>query len=56
MSFFIKNLDYSRVENVSFEDDEYYYYVTAVPKIRLTEEEKHIKRITKEADGGEAEQ
>lgn len=56
LSFFIKNLDYSRVENVSFEDDEYYYYVIAVPKIRLTEEEKHIKRITKEADRGEAEQ
>lgn len=25
--------DYSRVENVQFEDDEYYYYVKAVPKI-----------------------
>ena len=56
LSVFIKNLDYSRVERVNFEDDEYFYYVTAVPKIRLAEEKKQIKRITQGPDEEEAEQ
>jgi hypothetical protein len=34
------------VETVQFSDDEYYYYVTAVPRIRLAEEDKEIKKIT----------
>ena len=45
-SYLFQDLDYSRVEKVQFEDDDYYYYVTAVPKIRLAEEKKEIKRIT----------
>lgn len=32
IKFMIFNVDYSRVEQVQFEDDEYYYYVKAVPK------------------------
>lgn len=40
------NLDYSRIERVQFEDDEYYYYVKAVPKICLTEKEKQITTIS----------
>ena len=35
-------------EHVQFEDDEYYYYVTAVPKMHIPEQEKEIKRITSE--------
>ncbi|MCR5831167.1 MAG: hypothetical protein K6G67_03370 [Lachnospiraceae bacterium] len=31
--FFIFSVDYSRAEHVQFEDDEYYYYVKAIPKI-----------------------
>ncbi len=31
---FIRVLDYISVENVQFEDDDYYYYVRAVPKIK----------------------
>lgn len=31
--FFIHNLDYRRVENHQFEDEEYFYYVKAVPKM-----------------------
>ena len=27
------SVDYSRTENIQFEDDEYYYYVKAVPKV-----------------------
>lgn len=34
--FFIHNLDYRRTENHQFEDDEYYYYVKAVPKMGMT--------------------
>ncbi len=30
--FAVRDLDYQRRERVQFEDDEYYYYVTAVPK------------------------
>ena len=32
ISFIAFNLDYSRTENTQFEDDDYYYYVRAVPK------------------------
>ncbi len=35
LQFFIFNVDYSRAEYVQFEDDEYYYYVKAIPKITL---------------------
>lgn len=45
LQFFAFNVDYSRVENVQFEDDEYYYYVKAVPKITLSTPEKKVKRI-----------
>ncbi|MBR1622888.1 MAG: hypothetical protein IJ675_03140, partial [Pseudobutyrivibrio sp.] len=45
LNYFILDLDYSRIEKVQFEDDEYYYYVTAVPKIRIVEEDKEVKNI-----------
>lgn len=32
IQFMIFNVDYSRTEQVQFEDDEYYYYVKAIPK------------------------
>lgn len=32
IKFFVFNVDYKRTEIVQFEDDEYYYYVKAVPK------------------------
>lgn len=32
LQFFCFDLDYNRTEKVQFEDDEYYYYVKAVPK------------------------
>ncbi len=44
--YLVLDLDYTRVERVRFEDDEYYYYVTAVPKIRLEEEQKRVKRLS----------
>nr|MCR5107022.1 hypothetical protein [Lachnospiraceae bacterium] len=39
MEFFMFNVDYSRVENVQFQDDEYYYYVRAIPKVYLDDEQ-----------------
>ena len=33
--FLIFNIDYTRTEYTQFEDDEYYYYVKAVPKISI---------------------
>lgn len=43
--FFHRILDYSRSEHVQFEDDDYYYYVKAVPKIEVAEQKFNIKRI-----------
>lgn len=45
LEFFAFHLDYSRVEKVQFEDDEYYYYVKAVPKITMATPSKTVKRI-----------
>ncbi|MBR5953173.1 MAG: hypothetical protein IKZ85_07855 [Pseudobutyrivibrio sp.] len=45
LNYFVLDLDYSRIEKVQFEDDDYYYYVTAVPKIRIVEEDKEIIKI-----------
>lgn len=45
LQFFVFNVDYSRTERVQFEDDEYYYYVKAVPKINLAAPAKTVKQI-----------
>jgi hypothetical protein len=45
IQFFRLTLDYTGVERVQFEDDDYYYYVKAVPKINVTAPEKNVKRI-----------
>ena len=45
VQFFKCIVDYSRVEYVQFEDDEYYYYVKAIPKVSVAQREVSIKRI-----------
>ena len=45
VQFFVFSVDYSRTEHTQFEDDEYYYYVKAVPKINVTAPEMNVKRI-----------
>lgn len=45
LQFFVFNVDYSRTEKVQFEDDEYYYYVKAVPKVTVAKPEKKVKQI-----------
>ena len=42
LEFFLFNLDYTRVENVQFEDDNYYYYVMAVPKTLVKAKSKRV--------------
>ncbi len=46
LEFLFFNLDYSRTERVQFEDDEYYYYVKAVPKMYVAEQEKQVKTFS----------
>lgn len=45
IEFFRHCLDYSRTEKVQFEDDEYYYYVKAVPKMSVAAPTKTVKKI-----------
>ncbi len=57
VQFFKTVVDYSRVENTQFEDDEYYYYVKAVPKVVMTKQQKNVKKIntvTHESTEGDA--
>lgn len=44
LQFFVFNVDYSRAEYVQFEDDDYYYYVKAVPKITLEAPNVRVRR------------
>ena len=46
MEFFVLNVDYSRSEQMEFEDDEYYYYVKAVPKMTISKSQREIKTIS----------
>lgn len=45
IQFFYRVVNYSRVENVQFEDEENYYYVKVIPKIILEKPKREIKRI-----------
>lgn len=44
--FFRLALDYTAVERVQFEDDDYYYYVKAVPKMNLSVPKRSVKQIS----------
>ncbi len=45
IQFFAFHVDYGRTEKVQFEDDEYYYYVKAVPKVTVSTPERKVKKI-----------
>ena len=51
IKFFAFNLDYARTEKVQFEDDEYYYFVKAVPKVTLAASDKKVKRVRASENG-----
>ena len=55
LEFLFFSVDYSRCESVQYEDDEYYYYVKAVPKIVVSAPEKTVKRINKRGESQETE-
>lgn len=38
-------VDYQKTELLQFEDDEYYYYVKAIPKLTISESNKNVKHI-----------
>ena len=40
--YFVLGLDYRGTERVQFEDDDYYYYVKAVPKLKPENEEERF--------------
>lgn len=50
--FFVFSVDYTRTEYLQFEDDEYYYYVKAVPKAAVAIPEKTVKRINERQKTG----
>lgn len=43
--FFRMSLDYSGTKIIQFEDEEYYYYVKAVPKLSVAAEDVQVKTI-----------
>ncbi len=47
IEFFRFCVDYTRTERVQFEDDEYYYYVKAVPKMNVAAPERKVKNINR---------
>ena len=53
LEFFLFSVDYSRTEYVQFEDDEYYYYVKAVPKLTVTPPQREVKRFAVNQKGRE---
>lgn len=48
LEFFVFGGDYTRTERLEYEDDEYYYYVKAVPKASVATPERSIKKINAE--------
>lgn len=51
--FFRVVLDYTSVEHVQFEDDDYYYYVKAVPKIDVFLLQKNVTTFSDEEEPAE---
>ena len=45
VAFLFMGLDYKRTERVQFEDEDYYYYVKAVPKMKIQAPSKTVKKI-----------
>lgn len=56
LQFMVFAVDYKRTDFAQFEDDEYYYYVKAVPKVRVAEKDYDKINILEDdtgKDGGE---
>ncbi len=44
------SVDYAHSESLQYEDDEYYYYVKAVPKLSVSTGDKRVQRINERQD------
>ena len=52
VEFFCFMFDYTRIESVQFEDDDYYYYVKAVPKVTVSDSLRTVKTISTSKNSG----
>ena len=52
VQFFRMTLDYTGVHKLQFEDEEYLYYVKAVPKMKVAPGDKTVTRIEEDRDEG----
>lgn len=50
VQFFRMSLDYMGVRKLQFEDDEYFYYVKAVPKLKVAVVDKTVTRIEEDKE------
>lgn len=48
LEFFAFGGDYTRTEHLEYEDDDYFYYVKAVPKVSISTSKRKIKKINAE--------
>lgn len=55
LEVFFLSVDYLRTEQMEFEDDEYHYYVKAVPKVGVTIPEKSVKHINERQNSEQGE-
>lgn len=53
--FFVFAVDYSRTEFLQFQDDDYYYYVKAVPKVAVSTPDIKVQRINRRKEERTAE-
>ena len=52
LHLFIFSVDYSATEYLQFEDDDYYYYVKAIPKVSVANKNVTVKKINSHVDKG----
>ena len=48
-------MDYHGTRKMQFEDDDYYYYVTAIPKYNVAVAQNEVTRIVSEDESDETE-
>ena len=49
--FFVFNVDYLRIESTQFEDEDYYYYVKAVPKVMVPVSSMTVQNFSNPGSG-----
>ncbi|MGF7009518.1 hypothetical protein M2146_000029 [Lachnospiraceae bacterium PF1-22] len=54
LELFFFSVDYSRREDLEFEDDNYVYYVKAVPKVAVATKQKSVRTINKSQKSAES--